>query len=109
VNVLDLNMFGAVQGFVGTLLYIGALALVGFALFDAIRTPERAFPAAGKKTKNLWLVILGIAAAVIFVVGPLNILGMAGVVGAGVYMVDVRPAVKQIPGRGNQEGPYGPW
>jgi hypothetical protein len=96
---------------VSLLLYLGGLGLVGFALFDAIRVPQQSFPAAGKQTKNLWLVILGIAAAVLFVVGPLHIIGLAAVVGAGVYMVDVRPAVKQYGGNQgrSQEGPYGPW
>ena len=35
-----------------------------------------------------------------------------GVVAAAVYLVDVRPAVKQVGGggsRGTHMGPYGPW
>jgi len=106
-----MELFGAAQGLVGTLLYFAALGLALFALIDAIRTPEGAFPAAGKQTKQLWLIILGVASAVLFVVGPFGgfVVGIAAVVAAGVYAVDVRPAVKQTGGRGNQEGPYGPW
>jgi hypothetical protein len=41
----------------------------------------------------------------------MNIFGLAAVVASAVYLVDVRPAVKQYRGRrpGTSEGPYGPW
>jgi 4-amino-4-deoxy-L-arabinose transferase-like glycosyltransferase len=111
-----MDLFGAAQGLVGTLLYFAALGLALFGLIDAVRTPQQAFAAAGKQTKQLWLIILGVASAVLFVTGPLGgfLFGIAAVVAAGVYVVDVRPAVKQMGGRGgnqggSQEGPYGPW
>lgn len=92
------------------LLWLGAVGLAIFGLIDALRVPTDAFPYAGKRTKNLWLVILGVAAAILVVTGPLNILGLAAIVAATVYLVDVRPAVKQYRGRpGTSEGPYGPW
>jgi hypothetical protein len=43
---------------------------------------------------------------------PLSFLNLIGVVGAAVYLIDVRPAVKQVGGGGSQGthmGPYGPW
>lgn len=104
------ELFGQFQNLVSLLLWIGAVGLAVFGLIDALRVPTDAFPYAGKRTKNLWLAILGIAAAVLVVAGPLNILGLAAVVAATVYLVDVRPAVKQYRGRpGTSEGPYGPW
>jgi hypothetical protein len=97
------------QSGVFTLLIIGGLILAVFALIDAVRVPEQAFPAAGKQTKNVWLIILGISIAVIFAF-PILILKIAGVVAAAVYVIDVRPAVKQYRGRpGTSDGPYGPW
>lgn len=104
------ELFGQFQNIVFLLLWLGAVGLAVFGLIDALRVPSDAFPYAGKRTKNLWLAILGIAAAVLVVAGPVNILGLAAVVAAAVYLVDVRPAVKQYRGRpGTSEGPYGPW
>ena len=104
------ELFGQFQGIVGLALSLAAIGLAAFALIDAVRVPSDAFPYAGKRTKNLWLAILGVALAVVFVTGPLNILGLAAVVAAAVYLVDVRPAVKQYRGRpGASDGPYGPW
>lgn len=104
------ELFGQFQGLVASILWLGALGLAVFGLIDAIRVPSDAFPYAGKRTKNLWLAILGVAAAVLLVAGPLNFLGLAAVVASAVYLVDVRPAVKQYRGRpGTSEGPYGPW
>jgi uncharacterized protein DUF2516 len=50
-------------------------------------------------------VIIGI----IMVFGPLNIFGLIAFVAAGVYLADVRPAVRQISGGGGSSGPYGRW
>jgi len=101
---------GTLQTLVTLALGLAALALQGFALFDAIRVRPDAFPAAGKQTKMIWLAILGVATAIGFVsvLGPLNIFNLIGVVAAGVYLADVRPAVRGI-ARGGSSGPYGRW
>lgn len=111
-------MFAA-QGVIAYLFWI--IAIIAFvvevwALVDALRTRPDAFEAASKMTKQIWLLILAIA----------NVVGLAGAAGflpiytmlpviafiaAAVYMADVRPAVRQFRGRGNNQrmGPYGPW
>jgi len=43
-----------------------------------------------------------------FSLGPLNFLNLAAVVAAGVYLADVRPALRRIAG-GGSSGPYGRW
>jgi hypothetical protein len=104
------------QGFV--FFALGALAFVAqlLALLDASRHRPDAFIAAGKMTKQRWLIILGIAAAIGFVslgglfLSPLNFLNVIGFVAAAVYLVDVKPALRQVSGRGR--GPRGascPW
>lgn len=90
-----------------------AFGMSVFALIHMIRTPTSAFPAAGKQTKVLWGVILGLAtlftfAAVTGYMGGLNIFVIASVIASGIYLADVRPAVKGM-GRGGNNGPYGPW
>jgi hypothetical protein len=103
-----MDLLGSFQGLVALVLGVGALALTGFAFVDAARRPAEAFTYAGKRTKVFWLVILGIALLITFVIfrGILSIFGILTVVAAAVYLVDVRPAVRQYRGGGSR-GPYG--
>ncbi|HZI98402.1 MAG TPA: DUF2516 family protein [Actinomycetales bacterium] len=91
-----------VQGYVMLALGAGALAMMAFALVDALRQRTDAFAAAGKLTKTKWLVILAVAVAIGFVslFGPLNIFNLLAFVAAAVYLADVRPALRAITGRG---------
>ena len=98
-------------------LALGIVAFVveAWAFIDAITRPGQAFVATGKKTKQLWLIILGVAAVVglagaVYRVGPTSILPVAAFVAAAVYLADVRPKVKSFPKNGaSSSGPYGPW
>ena len=98
---------GPFQSFQSLVLYaLGALALGAqiFAFIDAVRAPDRAYVAAGKRTKTFWLVVLGICLAAGIVIFPnvLNLIGIASVVGAGVYLADVRPALRHVLGKGGR-------
>ncbi len=102
-------------------LAVAALIVELWAFIDAIRRPSAAFPAAGKQTKPLWLIILGVAGAIglysaayggasgIGIV--VGILPVAAFIAAAIYLTDVRPKVREIGGRGgsSHQGPYGPW
>ena len=97
---------------------LGALAFVAqlVALVDAGRHRPDAFVAAGKMTKQRWLIILGVAAAIGFVslggvfLGALNFLNIIAFVAAAVYLVDVKPALRQVSGGGRgSRGVSGPW
>lgn len=110
-----MSLIGSVvtlQGIVLLGLSLVVFAVEVYALIDALRQKTAAFPAAGKLTKPMWLLILGIATAVGFVcIGykALFFLNVAGVVAAGVYLADVKPAVSRYSGRGGNSGPYGSW
>ena len=107
------------QGF-GTLLWlinIAILALAVFAFVDSAMRREDAYRAADKQTKPMWLIILGITVLVNLLV-PMILLQIIGLVATIVYIVDVRPALKQVMGgRGggrrsggsSSDGPYGPF
>ena len=96
-------------------LSIGAFAAEVWAFVDALRRPTKAFVAAGKQTKPLWLIILGVAtviglAGAVYGVGPTSILPVAAFVAAAIYLADVRPKVRSFPKNGGtSSGPYGPW
>lgn len=105
------SLIGSAQFGVVMVLGVAAFGMELFALIDAARHRPDAYVAAGKRTKPIWLAITGACAAVgfVFILNPLGILGIAAVVGAGVYLADVRPALHQVRGRGQHQGPYGPW
>ena len=97
------------------LLALAAFVAEIWAFVDALRRPTQAFISAGKQTKPLWLIILGVAAVVglagaVYRVGPTSILPVAAFVAAAIYLADVRPKVKDFRnGGGTSSGPYGPW
>ena len=82
---------------------IGALVLKLWALIDSITRPAPTYPAAGKLTKPAWIAIL----AVSVLLGGLGFLGIFAVIGtiaAIVYLVDVRPALREL---SDGSGPWG--
>lgn len=99
------------------LLLLALLVFKVFAFVDALIRPAAAFVAAEKLTKVVWLIFLGLAALADALWGGVtSILTIVGTIAAVVYMVDVRPAVRQLSGgvtkgkaRSGQDGPYGPW
>lgn len=109
------SAFGSAQFIVVMVLSLAAFAAEVFALVDALRTRPDAFVAAGKRTKRFWSVITGLAVLLGFIsIGYSSLLfsaGLLAIVGAGVYLADVRPALRQVRGTGGGQhmGPYGPW
>lgn len=94
-----LNPFAGVGQLLHLLLFVVQVAV----FIDAAIRPSPAYVAAGKQTKTLWLVILGIAALVGI---GLGLLGLAAAIATIVYWVDVRPALQQVQGRGNRNSPW---
>jgi len=93
-------LFGFLQNTVVLLISLAAFVGAVWAIVDAARRPEGAFTAAGKWSKTIWLVILGVAGIIAFVSLPWplgtgggigGILGIAAVIAVIVYFVDVRP------------------
>src|SRR4051794_11369281 len=89
-----------------------ALGIELYALVDCVRRRADAFPAAGKRTKQFWLLVTGVAVlfGIVAVGGFPGLLAIVAIVAAGVYLADVKPALDQVMGRGQgNQGPYGPW
>lgn len=87
-----------------------ALGMEGYALIDAVRQRADAFTAAGKLTKGKWIGILSVALAFGILAFPLNqaiftlgFLSLAGIVASGVYLADVRPALRRVTGGGYRQ------
>jgi len=80
------------------------LALAVWALVDAALRPAAAFPAAGKLTKPAWVAILAVCVVLcVLTRDALGLFGLAVAVATIVYLVDVRPAVREL------GGGRGPW
>jgi hypothetical protein len=87
----------ALQSPVLLLISLGLFVLKAWAFVDALTRRAEAFPAADKLTKGGWLIILGIALAAQMLIGsPGSILNLAGAVAAIVYLVDARPALREV-------------
>ena len=73
-----------------------------YALVDCVRRRPDAFVAAGKRTKQFWLLVTGVATLLgVVALGALpGILAIVAIVAAGVYLADVKPALDQVMGRG---------
>ncbi len=108
------SILGNAQYNILLVLSVAGFILEAFAFIDAVRHRPDAYTAAGKRTKTFWAAITGGAAVLGFVFlltpGALNFISLIAVVAAGVYLADVRPALRQVTGRGGaNQGPYGPW
>lgn len=102
-------MIRTLQALVYFALYAAVFTVTVYALIDALRRPARAFEIGGKRTKQFWTVLLGVATAVAFVAipwpigfGMMSFLALGSAVAAGVYLGDVRPAIKPYSGGGGQ-------
>lgn len=106
----------SILGWFFEVLAVAALVFEGYAFVDAARRPRQAYLAASKQSKPIWLLITGIAAIVglgcaAYGAFPLNILAIAAVVAAAIYLTDVKPKIKDYRGGSGttRMGPYGPW
>src|SRR5262244_4371487 len=93
-------------------LMLAAFVVEGWAFIDALRRPAAAFPAAGKQTKPIWLIILGVATVIGLwsstLGGPnlVSLFPIVAFVAAAIYLTDVRPKVREFKGGSNSSGPY---
>jgi hypothetical protein len=90
----------SVFAFESTLVLIAYLALLAvkiWALVDAATRPGEAYVAAGKLTKQGWLIILALTVVTALMFrSVLGIFSLVGTVAAFVYLLDVRPALSSI-------------
>jgi hypothetical protein len=75
---------------------LGCLGLQGWAVVDCVTRRSQAFVIAEKLTKPAWVIISILAAVLTFYLGVINFIGIAGIIASIVYLVDVRPALREI-------------
>lgn len=97
------NFAGPIVTAVELLLFLFALIIEVAAFLHCLLQRPDAFKAVGTLSKGLWLALTGGAAFLtLFVLsGSLGILGLIGVIAAAVYLLDVRPAIRDLAGGGS--------
>ncbi len=80
-----------------TIIQVAMIVACAWAFIDCARRRADAFPAIGRHSKGLWLGLTG-AATLVALAGfsPIGILGIAAIVIAGVYLLDIRPRIVEI-------------
>jgi hypothetical protein len=96
-------LLASVQGIVTLALTVLFAVLEIWAFVDCLRRPANAFPAVGRQSKQLWLILTAIAALVGIAAftgmgSVLGMVGLAGVVIALIYLFDIRPRIVEITG-----------
>lgn len=92
-------LFDATQNLVVLVLWVLFGIVKIWALVDCLRRPPQAFPAVGRVSKVLWLVLTAAAALTGLLPGlTIGIIGIAGLVVALVYLFDVRVRIAEITG-----------
>jgi SNF family Na+-dependent transporter len=102
----------SITGLISLVIWVALLGIKVFALIDALRYSNNQYVSAGKRSRTLWLVLTGLSLAFHLITNVLDLVSLAGTIASIVYLVDVRPALQQVSGRGgnrNNMGPYGPW
>ncbi len=89
-------MLGEVQGLISIALMVLFLVVKVWAVADCATRPRDAFVAADRRTRNFWLLLTGAALVTGLVARPVGIFGLAGLIIALVYLLDVRPRVADI-------------
>jgi hypothetical protein len=102
-GMLALDIITPFVTVVGLVLTIAALGTELYALIHSIAQRSDAFTAAGKLTKGAWVGInlAALAVTALFGFGPSNVFGLIAIAAALVYIVDVRPAVREVSGGGS--------
>lgn len=96
-----MQLIGQLYLYTAWVLFYGLLVLKGWALVDCVLRKPAAFAAVNKLTKPAWLAILVLGLLFSVLPGlssPLGPISLISTVAACVYLVDVRPAVKEISG-----------
>lgn len=90
-------LFDATQNLVVLILWVLFGIVKIWAFVDCVRRPAEAFPAVGRVSKILWLILTGAAALTGLIPNlTIGIIGIAGIVVALVYLFDVRVRIAEI-------------
>lgn len=84
-----------------TIIWLAGIPVGVFAFVHASLQRADAYTAVGKLTKPAWMGITGVSAVLLIFMrqGPFSIIWIAPLVAVLVYLVDVRPKVREVQGK----------
>lgn len=87
-----------IEGTIMIVILVILIAVKAFAFVSSLTFSAEAYTAGGKLTKPAWCAILGLglAAQLLLLTSPLNLIHLAFTVAAFVYLFDVRPALREL-------------
>lgn len=110
-------MFGFAQESLLAILGVVAFIVEIVAFIDSLKYSNGEYRMADKRTKAFWTTMTGASSAIGFITlpppvgrgsGVLSLLGLVAVVAAGVFLTDVKPALRSVRGR-SSKFPRGGW
>jgi dolichyl-phosphate-mannose--protein O-mannosyl transferase len=90
------GMFSTLSSLLLTGISLVMVVASAFAFLHCLRARPDAFPAIGRSSKGLWLALTGSAVVASLVFSPMSIFGIAAIVIAAVYLLDIRPRIIEI-------------
>jgi len=83
---------------INVLLFIFAVVIEAAAFIHCLLQRPDAFRAVGTLSKGLWLALTGGAVflSLLLLTSPTGLLGLIGIIAAAVYLLDVRPAIRNL-------------
>jgi len=86
-----------IPGLLMALVSLVMFAMQAFAFVDAVTHRAEAYVAGDKLTKTTWLIILGLSVlAHMLFWNPISLFNLVGIVATIVYLVDVRPVLREL-------------
>lgn len=97
VPTLD-DFAAVVEYYIGLLLTVFTLVLELVALVHCAIQRSDAFRAVGTLSKLVWLLLIGGSTLLTLLLGasPLGVIGLVGLVAASVYLLDVKPGLRDL-------------
>lgn len=84
-------------GLINSALMVAFVVIKVWAFVDCLTRPKMAFVAADRRTWTFWSVVTGVA-ALTALARPIGMIGLLGLVAALVYLLDVKPRLKEVSG-----------
>jgi hypothetical protein len=92
-----------VTHYINLVLFVFSLVVEGVALVHCLTQRADAFPAIGTLPKGAWIGIIAVTMLLTVALGPISMFGLIGIAAAAVYLLDVRPGIRDA-----TDG-HGPW
>jgi hypothetical protein len=88
--------YGVVVGYINLLITIVSMVVQAVALIHCITQRGDAFQALGTLPKGAWLAIIAVCMVLTLLLGSTGIFGLIGIAAALIYLLDVRPGLRDL-------------